>query len=99
MNRRFHPFFIVILVLIAIGIIAKMMTTPFELIVAIVIFGGVFLLWKYPPGRLKKTSKRKQTSSSSGKRSKERRKNVPFRVIQGNKRDDDGPPEKPHTYH
>ncbi|RKN84718.1 hypothetical protein [Paenibacillus ginsengarvi] len=97
MNRRFHPFFIVILVLMAIGIIFRMMTTPFELIVAIVIFGGVFLLWKYPPSRFRKANGRKP--SSSAKRTKERRKNVPFRVIQGNKRDDDGPPEKPHTYH
>ncbi|GAA3405507.1 hypothetical protein ACFFNY_29295 [Paenibacillus hodogayensis] len=99
MKRRFHPFFIVILVLMAIGIMTNMMTRPFELIVAIVIFGGVFLLWKYPPARWSKSNRRKPTPSSSAKRSKERRKDVPFRVIQGNKRDDDGPPEKPHTYH
>ncbi|MEF3301953.1 hypothetical protein [Paenibacillus sp. GYB003] len=99
MKRRFHPFFIVILVLMAIGIIIQMMKTPFELIVAIIIFGGVFLLWKYPPNRFRKASRRKAAPPSSAKRAKDRRKNVPFRVIQGNKRDDDDPPEKPHTYH
>jgi len=100
MNRRFHPFFIVILILMAIGIMFNMMTRPFELIVAIIVFGGVFVLWKFPPSRWQKTSKlRKPARSSSNKRTKERRKHVPFRVIQGNKRDDDEPPEKPHTYH
>ncbi|MDF2719893.1 MAG: hypothetical protein K0R28_6818 [Paenibacillus sp.] len=99
MNRRIHPFFILILILMGIGIVVRMMANPFELIVAIVIFGGIFVLWKYPPARWRKTKMRKPTPPSSGKRTKEKRKNIPFRVIQGNKRDDDDPPEKPYTYH
>lgn len=99
MNRRFHPFFIVILVLMVIGIMANLMKRPFDLIIAIVIFGGVFVLWKYPPARWRNMGRRKPLPPSSGRRVKEKRKNVPFRVIQGNKRDDDEPPEKPHTYH
>lgn len=100
MKRRFHPFIIVILVLMVIGIMDRMMASPFELIMAIVIFGGVFVLWKYPPARWRKTKMRKNSAPpSSGKKAKDKRKHVPFRVIQGNKRDDDDPPEKPYTYH
>lgn len=99
MKRRIHPLFLIILVLMAIGIIGTMMSNPFNLIVAIIIFGGVFLLYKYPPTRWRKTKAHKQSPPPSGKKTKEKRKNVPFRVIQGNKRDDDDPPEKPYTYH
>ncbi|PYI55073.1 hypothetical protein DLM86_11090 [Paenibacillus flagellatus] len=90
-----HPLFIVLLALMAIGIIMSLMSNPFELVVAIVIFGGVFVLWKYPPARWRKAPSRKPSSASRTK-PREKRKNVPFRVIQGNKRDDD---DNPHPYH
>lgn len=99
MKRRIHPLLILILVLMAIGIFSTMMSNPFNLIIAIVIFGGIFVLYKYPPARWRKSKQRKPSPSSSGKKTKEKRKNIPFRVIQGNKRDDDDPPEKPYTYH
>ncbi|MDF2720424.1 MAG: hypothetical protein K0Q59_99 [Paenibacillus sp.] len=101
MRRRIHPFILVILVLMVIGIMNRMMVNPFQLIMAIVIFGGVFLLWKFPPARWRKPKQRKPSpSASSAKKAKEKRKDIPFRVIQGgNKRDDDDPPERPYTYH
>lgn len=99
MKRRMDPLFIVILVLMAVGIIITLMENPFNLVVAAVIFGGVFLLYKYPPARWRKSQSRKPAPSSSSRmKSKTKRKHVPFRVIQGNKRDDDDS-DKPHTYH
>jgi len=99
LKRRMDPLFIVLIVLMAVGIIYSLKDNPFNLVVAAVIFGGVFLLYKFPPARWRKSQSRKPAPpSSSRSKAKPKRKHVPFRVIQGNKRDDDDT-DKPHTYH
>jgi hypothetical protein len=99
MNRRIPPLGIVIAVLLVIGILASMRSFMSELLLAVIVFGGVFLLWKYPPARWRRPRARRPTSTFSRPKQKDRRKRVPFKVIQGSKRDDDDEPDKPHMYH
>jgi hypothetical protein len=88
LRRRIHPLAAIFGVLAAIGLIAKLLEGSAEIILAVIVFGGVFLLWKYPPSSWRKPSPRKPDTAQSRIRQKTKRKQVPFRVIQGNKRDD-----------
>jgi hypothetical protein len=77
----------VILGLIAIGIMSQITANPSAYIIPIAVISMVFILYKFPP-------KRGRTGSGNTKRNAKKAK---FRVIQGNKPDDDND-EKP-KYH
>jgi hypothetical protein len=81
MFRRYPKWVLVILGLIVVGIIAQLIRDPGSLIIPLVIFGVVFYLYKFPPNRAR-----------GGKRTFTQKKRPPFRVIPGNKKDDDDPP-------
>ena len=53
------------------------------LIIPICVFGGIFLLYKFPPARWASLF-----ASINGRKAGKKRKTAPFRVIQGNKTDD-----------
>lgn len=96
MNRGRHWVIYVIGVLIAIGLLSNLR----QLIIPVVVFGVIFLLWKFPPARWKRPTRvRSQASSyAKAKSTKDKRKPIPFKVIQGNKKDDkDSDP--PYPYH
>lgn len=99
MKRRMHPMLIVLIVLIGIGILSSMSSNLFSMAAAIIVFGGVFLLYKYPPTHWRKQEQRRPAPPTRNARAREKRRDVPFRVIQGNKRDNDDDPEKPYKYH
>lgn len=72
----------------------------FRLLPPILVIGGVWLLYKYPPGKYKSTrspkvkpSARTMAKVANQKRSpNEKRKHYPFQVIEGHKgKDDDHP--------
>lgn len=67
--------------LIVIGIIASFRT----LIIPILVFSIIFLLYKFPPGKWAQLFSNRNSK-------KPKRKNAKFRVIQGNKGDDDDRP-------
>ncbi len=96
MNRRRHWSIYAIGLLLIIGLASS---DPRQLIIPVVIFGAVFLLWKYPPSRWKRTKNiRYSHSQTRAKSAKDKRKPIPFKVIQGNKKDDkDSDP--PYPYH
>lgn len=77
--RRLSVLEIVILVLIAIGLLVSLRV----LFIPILVLGVIFLLYKFPPSRWKAGSFYKGSSQKS------KRKNGKFRVISGNKNDDD----------
>lgn len=92
MQRKWSPLLIVFLTLIAIGLIAQTVDNPVQLIIPVVILGVIFLLYKFPP----RPSGAKPYSKSSARRETQQpkpktRKNVPFRVIEGGKDDDNLP--------
>lgn len=87
--------------LFIIGITASLVSSPTRLIIPLVIFGGVFLLWKYPPARWRvqrRPTRSSPPAGSRGKSARDKRKQVPFKVIQGNKKDEKDP-DPPYPYH
>jgi hypothetical protein len=94
MHRKLHPLFLVLLGLIGIGIVYQLILSPSRLIIPLAVFAVVFLLYKFPPGGLRRS--RPYKSSAAAERSKPKskssqRKSVPFRVIEGGKDDDNLP--------
>ena len=95
MPRKMSPLLIVILALVAIGLIVQTISSPIQLLIPIVVFGAIFLLYKFPPGRYRASRARPKPSGArrdphSGSKTKTR-KNMPFRVIEGGKDDDNLP--------
>lgn len=76
MRRKFSPIEVAIAILIAIGLLVSLRT----LFIPILVLGIIFLLYKFPPSRWKK--------SSFGRAAKGKRKNAKFRVINGTKESD-----------
>ncbi|MDB5056229.1 MAG: hypothetical protein JWM44_4279 [Bacilli bacterium] len=92
MKRRFSVSAYIILALIAIGLLAKIISSPSSYIIPIVVFGIIFALYKFPPKRYDRGGANQSSYSYQGK-PREKKKPTPFRVIQGNKNpsDDDTP--------
>lgn len=74
--------------LVAVGILSKLFSSPTTMLVPLLVLGGVFLLYKYPPRGMRHRSTRSNHRTHRSKTSKK----AAFRVIRGNKRDDDEPP-------
>lgn len=100
MKRRTHWSTYTIAALLVIGITVSLANRPSQLIIPLVIFGGVFLLWKYPPNRWRQQRKHTRSTSSPNraKSARDKRKPMPFKVIQGNKKDEKDS-EPPYPYH
>ncbi|MCI3920162.1 hypothetical protein MO973_07950 [Paenibacillus sp. TRM 82003] len=73
----------------AIGIVTTLMRDVAGAIIPIVVLGGVFLLYKFPPSRWKSMTHRARAWSDSNGAARHKSKRAKFRVIPGNKRDDD----------
>lgn len=98
---------IVVAFLFVVGIVDIVLTSSaMQLLLPIIILGGIFLLYKYPPaflrggghsggyaGRSRQVyAPRKTAVPPKSKRDKTARsKSIPFRVIEGGKDDDDTP--------
>jgi len=91
MPRKMSPLFIVILALVAIGLVSQI-SNPVQLIIPVAVLGVIFLLYKYPPGTVRAKPRAKSQQRTGPMQSKPKtRKNVPFRVIEGGKDDDNLP--------
>jgi len=91
--KRFSATDYVVFGLLAIGLLSLFVHNPGPFIIPLLVFGGVFLLYKFPPGRF--ASSRSSRSQGSRFRERDRRKSS-FRVIPGKK---DAPDEEPPKYH
>jgi len=93
----------ILIAIVILGFVYTVIETPWLLITPIVVLGGIFLLYKYPPAFLQKyartttaQSKHKSSYSTASNKSKVKRdrprsKTVPFKVIEGGKDDNDTP--------
>lgn len=88
MYRRFTTLHYIIFGLIAVGIISAFIDNPGRMIIPLLVFGLVFYFLKFPPKRL-----RRNKYASAASKPKEKRKKPSFRVIRGNKDDDDDTPK------
>ena len=94
MRGKITPLMAVLLTLIAIGIIAKFRESPGVLIIPAVVFGIVFLLYKFPPGRSRREYRPPRPSARERRKTgaASRRKSAPFKVIEGGRDDDEDRP-------
>ncbi|OBZ08121.1 MULTISPECIES: hypothetical protein [Bacillales] len=96
---KWNVWSITLLALLAIGLVYSVLQSPAAFIIPIVVLGGIFLLYKYPPSFLRGNStqqgrtqvKQSRATAAKMKANKPRSKTVPFRVIEGGKDDDDLP--------
>ncbi|GMK46348.1 hypothetical protein PghCCS26_34770 [Paenibacillus glycanilyticus] len=96
MPRRWNASSIIVLTLLAIGILYGIGQHLTSFLIPIIVLGGIFLLYKYPPNtwgthvRVRQQQPHvKQTRTTPRQKPKSRR--APFRVIDGGKDDDDLP--------
>ncbi|MDF2834958.1 MAG: hypothetical protein K0Q63_598 [Paenibacillus sp.] len=94
---------IVVALLFLIGIVDIVRTSNvMSLLLPIIILGGIFLLYKYPPSFLRggsqsgytgrtRQSQAPRKAAAPPKSKRDRSKTIPFRVIEGGKDDDDTP--------
>lgn len=85
--------------LLALGIIRSLVANPGPLLLPVIIFGIIFLLYKFPPDRFRKPGRTYvvKNKSSARKRQGDRdRRKSNFRVIYGNKPDSDDEPPRYH---
>ncbi|GMX65526.1 hypothetical protein Elgi_47970 [Paenibacillus elgii] len=88
MRNRNSTVAYVIFGLIAIGILASVLSSPGTYIIPILVFGVIFFLYKFPPNRWRQPKR-----PSSSRFQKGKRRNATFRVIQGSKDSSDEPPK------
>jgi len=94
MRRKYSPLLLVLLALIGIGVVYQLVKYPSTLIIPVAVFAVVFLLYKFPPGSLRRNRPRQAAEVKDRPKAKTRtgqRKTVPFRVIEGGKDDDNLP--------
>ncbi|MCC3373372.1 hypothetical protein [Cohnella sp. REN36] len=102
-QRRISPFLVVLIVLIAIGLFGQIQQGALGLLIPVALIAIVWLLYKFPPSRFARggssrsayhraavQSRKRQQSRAEA--DKPRRRQMPFRVIEGNKNRDDEPP-------
>lgn len=87
---------VIILLLILIGLITELLSSPLSFLLPLLIIGGIFLLYKYPPAAWRKGAKSGNRAypinrkvSAKPHQSRPRSKTVPFHVIDGGKENDD----------
>lgn len=100
MYRRLSVPDYIIYGLLVVGIISSFLANPGPLLIPLLVFGVIYLLYKFPPGQLKAQGKTRVVRGGTAPRrnrqdDRERRKSH-FRVIYGNKHDSD---EEPPRYH
>lgn len=91
MYRHSKTISYIIFGLIAIGMLANIQS----MWIPMLIFGIVFYLYKFPPKQFQRGQRNSTRRSSSRPKSNSKKKSI-FRVIKGNKKEDD---ENPPKYH
>ncbi|MBO7743970.1 hypothetical protein I8J29_07190 [Paenibacillus sp. MWE-103] len=96
MPRKMSLPTIIILVLVVVGLVSQTISNPYQLLIPVFVFGAIYLLYKFPPGAKAKSPKPPQRYKTGARRDQQAsrtktRKNMPFRVIEGGKDDDDLP--------
>lgn len=85
--------FYVILTLMGIGVLSMIARNPGGAIIPVVVLGGVFLLYKFPPQRWKSMLRGLPGKADPGRGGKRTTKRAKFRVIPGSKPNDDDRPK------
>ncbi|MEK8132772.1 hypothetical protein WMW72_33320 [Paenibacillus filicis] len=93
MRNRNNTIAYIIFGLIAIGVLASLLTNPTAFLVPLLVFGAIFLLYRFPPNTWNRQNRTPPPRGSS-RFAKGKRKNATFRVIPGSKdKQQDDPPK------
>jgi len=95
-NNKEKLLFYVLIGLAVIGALRLIFQNPGRALIPILVFGGIFLLYKYPPHKWRMLwfqAQSKYFGSTRGVRGGRRMKRAKFRVIPGTKKDGDEPPK------
>lgn len=97
MRNRSNTVTTIIVVLIVLGLLNMMRMNPKAFLIPLIVFGVIFLLWKYPPD----TWRRSSSTKSSTERNRRNVQKAKFRVIKGSKgiQDDDEKQDDVPKYH
>lgn len=97
MYRRFSAQDYIVYGLLAIGILALFVHNPAPFIIPFLVFGTIFLLYKFPPNRWRHNRRNAAAKREAQSRFRDReRKKSNFRVIYGNKPDSEDEPPRFH---
>ena len=97
--RRYNKdklIFYILIGLAIIGALSIIFRNPGRALIPILVFGGIYVLYKYPPHKWRMLwfqAKSKYLGSSRGVRGGRRTKRAKFRVIPGTKKDGGEPPK------
>ncbi|QAY66263.1 hypothetical protein [Paenibacillus protaetiae] len=102
MRNRWNAASVIVFALIAIGIVYSIISNPFYFIVPVVVLAAIFVLYKFPPRAFRrsggvyrkpnaKPNVRQSSARQPNRHNRSKSKNVPFRVIDGGRDDDDAP--------
>jgi hypothetical protein len=94
MRGRLTPLSAILLTLAAIGLVTMLIRAPGKFIIPAVVFGIVFLLYKFPPGRRARNYRAPRPFARDRRKTgaAPRRKSAPFKVIEGGRNDDEDRP-------
>lgn len=96
MYRRFRASDYIIFGLLAIGILSGVVRNPAPFIIPILVFGTIFLLYKFPPDSWKRRRAPKNPRRGPVRPTEKERRKANFRVIYGNKSDSEDEPPRYH---
>lgn len=94
--RRFAASDYIVFGLLALGILAKAIRSPGPFVIPILVFGTIFLLYKYPPNRWRRRKAAKRHEAERARQRERERRKAAFRVIPGSK---PTPDDEPPPYH
>lgn len=92
--RRFAASDFIVFSLLALGILASVIRSPGPFVIPIVVFGSIYLLYKFPPAKWRLRSAPKRYKVEQAREKERARRRAAFRIISGNKpTSDDEPPQ------
>lgn len=97
MYRRFTARDFIVFALLVMGILSAFVQHPAPFIIPILVFGSIYLLYKFPPNRWRGGTRKSAAQREAQYRQRERdRKKSNFRVIYGNKPNQEDEPPRYH---
>ena len=96
--RRFQPADYIVYGLAVIGFLHRFIQNPAPFLIPLLVFGAIFLLYKYPPNVLKRSMRRRTPPPRYSRSKPPKTVKAKFRVIRGSK-DDSSDQSPPPRYH
>ena len=94
MKKRLPAAAYILIILFSVGLVYSFLKNPLMILLPAVVFGIIFLLYKFPPKRFRRDSDSYKYRAVLKKQKEKRKKSASLRVIDG-KKGKSGPDEPP----